>query len=115
MHLTYIESILRAKYGTEFMEDDSQIGYFLEKEIAPLISNQNGKLRENFVFVVTTGRGRKNWWERLKESSNSSYQNYKQFTIFRPVESIISVVENAINKEDDIELKYYLTKLLFGS
>lgn len=115
MHLTYIESILRVKYGKEFSEDDSEIGYFIEKELQPLILDDNGKIRENFVFVVTTGRGRNKWWDRLKESKNPAYQAYKLFTIFRPVESIISIVENAINKEDDIELKYYLTKLLFGS
>ena len=115
MHLTYIESILRVKYGKEFSEDDSEIGYFIEKELKPLILEDDGKIRENFVFVVTTGRGRNKWWDRLKESKNPAFQAYKLFTIFRPVESIISIVENAINKEDDIELKYYLAKLLFGS
>ena len=115
MHLTYIENILRAKYGKEYSEEDSEIGYFLEKEIHPLILDEKGNIRKNFVFVVTTGRGRNKWWDRLKESKNPAYQEYKLFTIFRPVESIISIVENAINKDDDIELKYYLVKLLFGS
>lgn len=115
MHLTYIESILRAKYGSATPKDDSQIGFFIEKELKELLADETGKLRENFVFVVTTGRGRNKWWEQLKETKNEDYQSYRQFTTFRPVESIIAVVENAINKEDDIELKYYLTKLLFGS
>ncbi len=65
------------------------------------------------MLVITTGRGRTKWWVRLME--NETYRPYRRFTMFRPVESIISVIEDAISRKDDIELKYNIVKTMFGS
>ncbi len=113
MHLTFIDSILRVKYSEKRYEEESRLGIFIEHEIMPLILDSNGNRRNNFIFVVTTGRGRKDWWDYLKKSK--TYKEFTKFTLFRPVESIISGIESAVGKEDDIELKYNLVKVMFGS
>lgn len=113
VHLSFIERVLHHKYGNhpDFVEEN--IGLFIEEEILPWVSDENGRVRDNFILVITTGRGRTKWWSRL--TSNERYQKLTHFTMFRPVESLISAVEDAIGRQDDIELKYNLVKVLFGS
>jgi hypothetical protein len=36
-------------------------------------------------------------------------------TLFRAVESLLSAVENATGIGDDVELKYRIVKIMFGS
>jgi len=115
IHLTYIENILKEKYGNQVPEDSSMIGFFVEKELIDIVHDEGGQLRDNFILVITSGRGRDEWWQKLKDSQNERHKAYLSFTTFRPVESIISVVEDNINKEDDIDLKHHLVKVLFGS
>ena len=79
----------------------------------PYAQEENGQVRDNFVLVITTGRGRTKWWTKLSEEEN--YSSYRRFTNFRPVESIISAIEDAVNRRDDIEVKYNLVKVMFGS
>lgn len=119
MHLTYIDNILDAKANTYSEEDqkkikESKIGFFIEKEIIPNIGTEDAdKVRENFLLFITTGRGRIKWWENLVNSNR--YSQYEEFTSFRPVESIIEVMENALSRRDEFELKYNLVKILLGS
>ncbi|MEZ4983788.1 MAG: hypothetical protein R2795_01920 [Saprospiraceae bacterium] len=113
LHLSFIEKILITKYSDHKDYSDENIGLFIEQEIMPFARNENGLIRENFVLVITTGRGRTKWWTKLSEQEN--YQQYKRFTNFRPVESIISAIEDAVNRRDDIEVKYNLVKVMFGS
>ena len=112
LHLSYIEKILITKYHDHPEYADENLGLFITKEILPHLM-VNGKVRDNFMLVITTGRGRTKWWSRLMD--NEAYQPYRRFTMFRPVESIISVIEDAINRKDDIELKYNIVKTMFGS
>ena len=112
LHLSFIEKLLLTKYGNHPDYADENIGLFIQEEIIPLIT-ERGKIRENFILVITSGRGRSNWWKKLHEESK--YIPYTQFTIFRPVESLISGIEDALSRKDDIELKYNLVKVLFGS
>jgi hypothetical protein len=67
-------------------------------------------LGDTFFLVITSGRGRTEWWKTLDNKPH-----LKNFTTFRPVESLIDAVEKATIKNDDIELKYNLVKILFGS
>ena len=67
------------------------------------------QLSDNCLLVITTGRGRTEWWLKLQKS------DYAAYATFRPVESLIEAVEKAVMKQDDIELKYNLIKVLFGS
>ncbi len=113
IHLSFIERILVHKYGNHPDFVDENIGLFIEQEILPWVSDENGEVRDNFVVVITTGRGRTKWWSRL--TSDPRYDRLTRFTMFRPVESLISAVEDAIGRQDDIELKYNLVKVLFGS
>ena len=113
IHLSFIERILIAKDGDHPDYADENIGLFIQEEIVPFASNANGEIRSNFILVITTGRGRTKWWTRLSEQEN--YRAYRRFTNFRPVESIISALEDAINRKDDIEIKYNLVKVMFGS
>ncbi|RME95613.1 MAG: hypothetical protein D6772_12900, partial [Bacteroidetes bacterium] len=92
---------------------DENIGLFIQEEILPDILDERAQPRENFVLVITTGRGRTKWWTQLTDQER--YQSYQNFTIFRPVESIISAIEDAISRKDDLEVKYNLVKVMFGS
>jgi hypothetical protein len=113
LHLSFIEKILITKYSDHPDYGDENLGLFIQKEIMPFVEDEHGQVRDNFVLVITTGRGRTKWWTRLAEEE--SYHHYRQFTNFRPVESIISAIEDAINRRDDIEVKYNLVKVMFGS
>ncbi|MCI5080668.1 MAG: hypothetical protein MRY78_03195 [Saprospiraceae bacterium] len=112
IHLSFIEKLLLTKYGDHPDYEDENIGLFIEQEILPIVT-ENGKVRENFILVITSGRGRTKWWAKLNE--NYRYQQYTTFTMFRPVESLISGIEDAVGRKDDIELKYNLVKVLFGT
>lgn len=99
LHLSFIESLLDKK-GNKYGEEG--IVQFIKNDILP-------NKKDNFVLVITTGRGRTKWWQKIKVTEHS------KFTTFRPVESLIDAVEKATLKQDDIELKYNLIKVLFGS
>jgi hypothetical protein len=107
MHLSYIESILPAKIPHISAQDRSNVGLFLQKCIIPLVGQ-----RDNFFFVVTTGRGRNEWWASLDEEA---YKPYANFTLFRAVESLLTAIENSVSMKDDLELKYRIVKILYGS
>ena len=61
-----------------------------------------------FRLVITTGRGREDW---LKELDG----NYSRFTVYRPIEPLLSAVEDGISLEDDFQVKFNLCRVLFGS
>jgi len=113
LHLSFIEKILLTKYADNPDFTDENIGLFIQEEIMPFAAKENGQVRDNFMLVITTGRGRTKWWTRLSEEE--SYSDYRRFTNFRPVESIISAIEDAVNRKDDIEVKHNLVKVMFGS
>ena len=104
IHLSFIEAFKDDKGEKKYSEDD--INKFIEEEI--LINKHIDLTKGNFIIVITTGRGRTQWWDKLKEE-------YKTFVTFRPVESLIGTIERAITIEDDFEIKYGLVKVLFGS
>jgi len=102
MHLSFIET-MKDKNGDNYGEEN--INAFIEEEIR---LNARFFIPENFILVITSGRGRTQWWEKLDDE-------YKRFTTFKPIESLISSLELALQIKDDIELKYRLIKILFGS
>ena len=99
MHLSFIEG-MKDKKGERFGEVG--IVRFIEEQLADYLS-------PNCILVITTGRGRTEWWRKIEDSE------YASNVTFRPVESLIEAVEKAILKNDDIELKHNLVKVLFGS
>ncbi|MBC7774265.1 MAG: hypothetical protein H7246_02415, partial [Phycisphaerae bacterium] len=105
IHLSFIERILQKKHKKE-----GDVGLFIQKEIVSAMPN--GKVPDNFMLVITTGRGRNDWWKYLEKDP---YKDYARFTIFRPVESLITAVERSVSIHDDVELKFRLVKILFGS
>ena len=113
LHLSFVERLLQKKYSEYPGYSQGNIGLFIEQELMPHITDKEGNVRENFFLVVTTGRGRSEWLESL--NSKKQYEEYFRFTIFRPVESLISAIETSLALKDDIELKYRLCKVLFGS
>ena len=104
VHLSFIESFRDENNRKIYSED--KIDEFIKNEV---IKGQS--VGTDFMLVITTGRGRTQWWNSLEKEGTS----YTHFTTFRPVESLIDSVENAINMEDDFELKYRLVRVLFGS
>ncbi|MEM1216126.1 MAG: hypothetical protein AAGJ82_10595, partial [Bacteroidota bacterium] len=113
LHLSFIEKILVTKYADHPTYGEENVGLFIQKEIIPYALGTNGKVRDNFTLVITTGRGRTKWWTRLVDEVD--YQPFQRFTYFRPVESIISAIEDAISRKDDLAIKYNLVKVMFGS
>lgn len=103
IHLAYLARISDAQ-GVPYSEH--RIQEFIENEI---ISNWE-ETPDNFILVITTGRGRAEWWNKIQQDAHIT-----RFTTFRPCESLINAVENAIQLNDDFELKYNLVKVLFGS
>lgn len=107
MHLSFIERILQHENPNLSPNNASNVGLFLQEQIIPFVGE-----RDNFFFVVTTGRGRNEWWTSLDKSGN---EGFAKITLFRPIETILAAIENSIGMEDDIELKYRIAKILFGS
>ena len=115
VHLSFIEKFVDEN-GEKYKEDD--ISNFILNEVL-----QGQAAKKNFMLIITTGRGRTQWWDRLLEIDQERQEEYKKenvlpfsaFVSFRPVESIIAAVENSLSMKDDIELKYRLVKTLFGS
>lgn len=105
IHLSFIERILQKKHKRE-----GDVGLFIQKEIVAAMPG--GRVPDNFMLVITTGRGRNDWWKYLDKDP---YKDFARFTIFRPVESLISAVERSVSIHDDVELKFRLVKILFGS
>ena len=106
VHLSFIEAF-KDKHGQK-KYSEKNIETFIENEIL-INSTIKEKAGENFILVITTGRGRSEWWENIKSTKHT------KFVTFRPVEALIEAVESGISIGDDIEVKYNLTKVLFGS
>lgn len=96
VHLTAIESL---NYGEEKMES------FIEKVLAKLDSSY----RDKFLLIITTGRGRSGWYDAVKKDE------YKKILLFRPIESFLSAIEDAVKLKDDFEVKHNIIKVIFGS
>lgn len=115
VHLSFIESFKDENGEKKY--DERDVKNFIDQEIL------NGReIPDNFMLVVTTGRGRTNWWEKLRNLARSGVKPgetappaYTSFVTFRPVESLTAAIENALTISDDVELKYRLVKVLFGS
>lgn len=96
VHLSFIE---------KFKDEKMSVAQFIKDEIL-----RGKKPPKNFIFVVTTGRGRTNWWRDLGISTD-----YQRFTTFKTIEDLLEGVENATSRRDDFEIKYRLIKSLMGS
>ncbi|MGB0863762.1 MAG: hypothetical protein ACPG19_06050 [Saprospiraceae bacterium] len=106
IHLSFIEYFKNEDGTKKYSEKNIQ--EFIEKE---LLTNEKlkNRLGKNTILVITTGRGRMEWRDNLKGSG------YENFVTFRAVEALIDAVESGISMNDDIDVKYNLTKILFGS
>ena len=107
MHLSFIETMIDDQ-GNKYTEE--RLNEFIKDKLQKKIIMSDNKMRENFIFVITSGRGRDLWKTSLKGK-----EGFDKFTIFRPVESILSAVESAISNNDHFDLKHNIIKVLFGS
>jgi len=98
MHLSFIEKI--EKSGVRYSEET--INEFIDNEL------KSFSFKKNFIFIITTGRGRDLWRVVLNDQQ-------KKFTTFKPIESILSAVEEGVSNNDHFDIKYNLVKLIFGS
>ncbi len=105
VHLSFIEGIKDEK-GEKYSE--ARILEFINDWV--LAGRRPEETGDNFKLVITTGRGRMKWWDTIQESPA-----YARFVTFRPIESILGAVEDAMQMPDDVDMKYNLAKLLFGS
>ena len=100
IHLTFIEDIIRKKYNIRPKENLVRI--FAEKELGISFTkfDNNG-----LILIVTSGRGRIEWEESILHPQIS----------FRPIEALMSAIEDGIKVKDDFQVKYNIIKTLFGS
>jgi hypothetical protein len=106
VHLSFIEKF-KDENGLK-LYSEMDIRDFVEKEIL------NGEApKENFVLVISTGRGRTEWLEAMKTEIQPRL--YTNFVMLRPIESILAAVEDGLSIDDDVEIKYKLIKTLLGS
>ncbi len=98
MHLSFIESF-------NISEEDIEI--FIKKYLKNYFDKN-----DNFIFVVTTGRGRDLW--RTSLENKGDYAILRK-TLFKPVESLLNAVETGISYNDNFDVKYNLIKVIFGS
>jgi hypothetical protein len=96
IHLSYIEALGYKESTKGFMN------LFIENELDFLIN------KENFLFIIVTGRGRNSWKEDLK---GEYYRN----TLFKPIESFIHAIESGISYNDNFDVKHNVIKVIFGS
>lgn len=96
IHLSFIESY------TEYSEEN--ISEFIRNELNIKEDTDITK----FLLVITTGRGRFSWIKNLEPQ-------HRMFTIFRPIESLLSAVEDGVLFNDDFQIKYNLLKVIYGS
>lgn len=96
VHLSYIESLGYQERSKGFMNS------FIEKELNGLIN------RDNFIFIIITGRGRNTWKDGLKKE-------YFRNVLFKPVESFIHAIESGISYNDNFDVKHNIIKVIFGS
>lgn len=94
LHLSFIESFAQQKYTA------NQIDEFVNNEIGML-----EELPENFIVVITTGRGRSGWLETIENPKIT----------FRPIESLVDALEDGLSMQDFFQIKYNLVKVLMGS
>lgn len=106
IHLSFIER-MKKRNNPKQMYGEGDIVEFISDWI--LNGRSIDEIPDNFVLVIITGRGRIEWWDKLIASG------YDRFVTFRPIESLLSAVEDAILLNDDFNLKYYTSKVLFGS
>ncbi|MEZ4888058.1 MAG: hypothetical protein R3E32_25245 [Chitinophagales bacterium] len=106
VHLSFIERMKQKKNPNEHYGEGGIVD-FIEERV--LKGKKPSEVPDNFVLVIITGRGRIEWWDKLKKNQ------YDRFVTFRPIESLLAAVEDAILLNDDFNLKYYTTKVLFGS
>ena len=95
IHLSFIEKL---GYSEE------NINKFFEDEL----SFKDDNIPKKFFVIITTGRGRSRWIECIDKK-------YKKISLFKPIESILDAVEQGVNFKDEIQIKYYLSKIIYGS
>src|SRR5690606_9251327 len=109
VHLSFIETLMKHKGYRD-------LGELILKDIVG-----DKIVPDNFIIIITSGRGRADWREDLLKfdevtpPAKPGQKPCTTFTTFRPIETLVAAVENAITMGDDIELKYRLVKTFFGS
>ncbi|AEE53073.1 hypothetical protein [Haliscomenobacter hydrossis] len=107
LHLSFIEGMLDGRENDSKYSEE-RIIEFIDEQI--LQGESPDTVGNDFCVVITTGRGRTLWWEKIKANPA-----YARFVTFRPIESILGVVEDAQQIHDDFDMKHNMVKLLFGS
>ena len=106
LHLSFLEWIWKDEQ-TKVPYREGEVKAFFDKEIKTFYEETFGKpFPENFLLVVTSGRGRGDW-------ASESLQD-PQIT-FRPIEALVDAVEDGLTMKDDYQIKHNLCNLIFGS
>ncbi len=116
IHLSYLETIWvdQGERGETFGE--RQVLEFFEIRIKKFYKTWFGKpLPQNFMLVITSGRGRADWIDELLANSENEGRNYFDQITFRPIEAILGAIEDGRFMNDQFQIKYNLCRMLYGS
>ena len=117
MHLQYLTKIWEEYWkkspgkGQEKLKKkvfyrENEVQQFFDKEIRQFyIENIGPIFPQNLILVITSGRGRDNWFENIE---------HPQIT-FRPIEAFVKAIEDGRSLGDDYQIKHNLCNLLYGS
>ena len=99
-----METLKNKKTNKPYKEDEVQD--FFENEIEDYYEEKFGRpLPFNFMLIITSGRGRGDWFEATQHPQIS----------FRTIEALVNAVEYGLSLEDDFQVKYNLANVFFGS
>ena len=117
MHLQYLTKIweeywkISSLKGEEKLKkkvfyQENEVQDFFNKEIKNFYTENIGPhFPKNLILVITSGRGRDNWFENI---------DHPQIT-FRPIEAFVKAIEDGRSLGDDYQIKHNLCNLLYGS
>ena len=111
IHISFLETIWEYYWKGKpdrgrMSYNEAEVSKFFYQEIREFFIDQlHQAFPQNLIFVITSGRGRGDWIESLKDP---------QIT-FRPIETLINAIEDGLSYKDDYQIKHNLCNSLFGS
>ncbi|MDX2283665.1 MAG: hypothetical protein NW241_05855 [Bacteroidia bacterium] len=126
IHLSFLESIWKNYWepsvkGNRIKQpySEDEVYTFFNNEIRKFYINvtkgAQTQLPENFILVITSGRGRGSWAAKDDVLDKEVLEIIRSQVTFRPIEALVQAVEDGISQGDDYQIKHNLCTLLFGS
>jgi hypothetical protein len=109
VHLSYINELNKGA-STNIRKVDWFIETYLSHKIIHNAKREINKTATfySFCLCIVSGRGNAEWY------SNEISDKYIPYVIYKPIESLLNAVTDAMEFHDDFQLKYNICKTLIG-